>query len=185
MVTDEIWKPIKGYEGRYEVSNTGKVKSLERIEFMPWMGKNRVCKEKPMRIQQKDNIYLFVTLSDGGGRTTQKCRYVHRLVAEAFKGPIPKGHIINHKDRDRTNNHEDNIEIVSQRDNCLHCVRGRKKSSKYPGVHFEVASGWWKAMARRGKKKVYLGKFDNEDSAYEAYKAFVSNIDGELKYLVC
>lgn len=108
-------------------------------------------------------------------------RYIHRIVAEAFKGPIPKGFIINHKDRDRTNNNEDNIEIVSQRDNCLHYLRARKKTSKYPGVHREAATGNWKAMARVNGNKVYLGKFDNEDLAYQAYCNFLSN--EKLKYL--
>lgn len=181
METEEIWKPVVGYNDRYEVSNKGRIKALLRVEFMPWMGRNRVCQEKIIRPQKKDNTYLFVALSDGGGRKTQKLRYIHRLVAEAFKGPIPKGFIINHKDRDRTNNNEDNIEIVSQRDNCLHSVRARKKSSKYPGVHLEAATGHWKATARVNGDKVYLGKFDNEESAYQAYCNFLSG--EKLKYL--
>src|SRR5688572_5095932 len=114
----EIWKAIKGYEGRYEVSNHGNVKALKRLEFMPWVNRNRLWSEKMLRPQKKDNLYLFVSLSDGGGKKTQKYRYIHRLVAEAFKGPIDHGYVVNHIDSDVSNNHESNLEVISQRDNC-------------------------------------------------------------------
>jgi hypothetical protein len=173
----EIWKSVVGYEGRYEVSNKGRVKSLKRTEFMPWMNKNRVYNEKLLRHQKKDNHYLFVVLSDGGGHSTQKSKYIHRLVAEAFKGPIKKGQIVNHLDSDVSNNHDDNLEIISQRDNCLHGLKRRVKSSKYPGVHLEAKTQYWKSMARKDGKKVYLGKFNTEDEAFLAYKQFISSIE--------
>lgn len=173
----EIWKPVLQYEGRYEVSNLGRVKALERDEFMPWNGGTRVFKEKILRQFEKDNDYIFIRLSDGGGHDTQKSKYTHRLVWAAFHGAIPRGFIVNHKDKDRKNNALSNLELITQRDNCLHGMIGRQKTSKYPGVHKEARTGYWKAMARNGKKKVYIGKFDTEDLAYEAYKRYVSEIE--------
>lgn len=173
----EIWKPIRGYEDRYEISNTGRIKALRRVEFMPWMNKDRVYSEKILNQYKKDNLYLFVILSDGGGHRTQKSKYVHRLVADAFKGELRKGYVVNHLDGDVSNNNDYNLEIISQRDNCLHGLKKRTKTSKYPGVHLEAKTKYWKAMARSGGKKVYLGKFDSEDEAYIAYKIFVSTIE--------
>lgn len=173
----EIWLPIVGYEDRYQVSNTGKVKAIARMEFMPWQKTHRKINERTMRIYQKDNKYLFVTLSDGGGRKTQRPRYIHRLVAQSFIGNIPKGYVVNHLDGNVLNNCVENLEIVSQRDNCLHGLNKRKKSSKYPGVHLERKTGKWKVMARTGDKKLYLGKFNSEDAAYEVYKSFVESLE--------
>lgn len=177
----EYWKPVLGFGRRYEASNLGRIKSLERVEYMPWNGRTRVWKEKTLIPQNKDNVYLFVVLYDGTGRIGGKQRYIHRIVYEAHYGRIPNGFIVNHKDKDKTNNRADNLELITQRDNCLHGLLGRKKSSKYPGVHKESSTGYWKAMARNGKKKVYLGRFDNEELAYEAYKSYLQNQD--LKYI--
>ena len=91
----EIWKPIKGYEGLYEVSNTGKIKSIAN-------GKNRVL--IPTGVRGYDSIGLC---KRPGGK---KSFLVHRLVAEAFV-PNPNGYTeVNHKDECKTNNNADNLE---------------------------------------------------------------------------
>lgn len=74
----ELWKDIKGYEGVYQVSNLGNVRSLDRIIFdriYPKKRKGKLCK------QYKANNYFFVVLYKDGKR---KQHLVHRLVAEAF-----------------------------------------------------------------------------------------------------
>ena len=96
----EIWKPIVGYEGLYEVSSFGRVRSLDRYDGRAY---RRGCIIKP-RIQSN---YLSVSLCNGG-----KCRQqlVHRLVAKTF---IPNPNnlpMINHKDENKTNNCVENLE---------------------------------------------------------------------------
>lgn len=101
----EIWKDIKGYEGLYQVSNQGRVKSLERR-----------CKTKTytrrvpekIRSQSLDNYgYPIVSLSKDHKHKTLA---VHRLVAEAFI-PNPNNFAtVNHKDEDKTNNDVSNLE---------------------------------------------------------------------------
>lgn len=115
---EEIWKDICGYEGLYQVSNCGRVKS-----FRKW--KRASCPEEYVLKHSLNNGgYHFVTLYTGGGR---KKILVHRLVAEAFI-PNPDGlpHI-NHIDEDKGNNRADNLEwCTPQYNNCYGTAKFRK-----------------------------------------------------------
>ena len=96
-VNNEIWKPIKGYEGKYEISNLGRVKSLNY---------NRTKKEKILKPTLSHNGYFIVTLSKNG--KTKKFR-VNRLVIETF---IPdKSDFKSTPDEDRNNIDIDNLEV--------------------------------------------------------------------------
>ena len=108
---EEIWKPIKGYEGLYEVSSLGRVKSLQRID-----NNNHSLKEKIM-IQHNKYGYQTICLSKHG-----KHQYfrVHRLVAQAFI-PNPNNYtIVNHIDENKQNNCVDNLEWCTQKYNVNH-----------------------------------------------------------------
>lgn len=104
----EIWKQIKGYEGMYEISNFGRVKSLVR---------KGVIKEKILKNQLDINGYYIVTPKKYG---IQKNTRVHRLVTEAFIKNIENKPQINHKDGIKTNNHVDNLEWCTQKENSKH-----------------------------------------------------------------
>lgn len=94
--TDEIWKDIKGWEGLYQVSSHGRVKSFR--------------KKEPRLLSTCIGIhgYCVVLLHDGNGH--RKNERVHRLVAQTFI-PNPNNYpYINHKDEDKTNNHVENLE---------------------------------------------------------------------------
>ena len=108
----EVWKDIAGYEGIYQVSNKGRIKSLQRKVW------NYTKAEKILKPHHKPNGYLQVGLrKDGGG---DKHAYVHRIVAQAFL-PNPDGlPEVNHIDFDKTNNCVENLEWVSDRDNKRH-----------------------------------------------------------------
>lgn len=106
---DEVWKPVAGYEGVYEVSNFGRVKSLSR-RLSTWFGsryfKERILKASPCKLG-----YPRVALSDAAtGRKKQIDHHVHVLVATAFHGPKPSPHHeVCHGDNDRTNNVATNL----------------------------------------------------------------------------
>lgn len=104
----ELWLPIKGYEGLYEISNMGNVRSVARIEKFIRSGKEtqRLKAGRVLKPISRDE-YLGVCLSKG---TTRKCYLIHRLVAETFiENPLnfPQ---VNHKDEDKFNNRVTNLE---------------------------------------------------------------------------
>ena len=95
---EEIWKSVVNYEGLYEVSNYGKVKSLSR----PGCRKDRIL--KPTRNR---GGYLYVFLAKDG---KNKFFTNHRLTLIAFKGPCPEGMEARHLDGNQLNNYIDNLE---------------------------------------------------------------------------
>ena len=114
----EIWKPIKGYEGIYEVSSYGRVRSLERIDTRPnpRTGKamNFIKKQRIVTNKNHPQGYKTVLLYKGG---SSEQFLLHRLVAQAFI-PNPQNlPCVNHKDEDKTNNRADNLEWCSQQYN--------------------------------------------------------------------
>ena len=120
----EIWRPIKGYEGLYEVSNKGRVKSLERYS-VKFGHQKELVDEKPISLHKSSAGYMVVHLSKDGER---KSKSVHRLVAQAFI-PNPQGlPFINHKDEDPTNNHVDNLEWCTQKYNVNYGTRNERAS---------------------------------------------------------
>lgn len=116
----EQWAPIVGYEGRYEVSDRGRVKSLQRYRKGK-AGSAVPMPEKIMRLQQKKRSpnnrtlpYIEVRLRDGSSRDIPcKTYLVHRLVAQAFIGELFEGSQVDHIDGVHGNNCKENLRILS------------------------------------------------------------------------
>lgn len=119
MKEKEIWKDVVGYEGWYEVSSYGRVRNV-RKRSRTYIG--RILKPK-----RKQNGYLEFCLCRNDKRHFFTA---HRLVAEAFLGPRPRGLETNHKNGDKANNHLDNLEYLSHSDNEKHAYRIGIKSFK-------------------------------------------------------
>lgn len=112
---DEIWKDKKNYEGHYQVSNCGRVKSIK-------FGKERILKLRT----DKDG-YFKVDLSKNNKLKTFT---VHRLVAEAFLPNPDNLPLINHKDECKTNNNVNNLEWCNSKYNINFGTRNEKASKK-------------------------------------------------------
>lgn len=110
----EEWRAVVGYEGLYEVSNHGRVKSVcRRVE---WQGTMTTVRERILSLCNR-NGYRYVVLCNGG-RKTRRNHFVHRLVLEAFVGPAPKGTECRHyPDGNRSNNRADNLSWATRKDN--------------------------------------------------------------------
>jgi NUMOD4 motif/HNH endonuclease len=114
---NEIWKPIKGYEGSYEVSNLGRVKSLARYRLGKSGGIVPV-KEKILTLKVLETGYVNVHLRTG------KSSYptVHRLVAETFIPNVDNKPTVNHKDSNKQNNTITNLEWATHQEQAVHAV---------------------------------------------------------------
>lgn len=142
MISEEKWLPVVGYEGLYEVSNLGRVKSLKA-------GPKRygaILKPAPHK-----QGYPQVNLRKAGqGRSIK----VHRLVGEAFLGPLPEGYVTCHEDSDTTNPRLDNLRYDTLTENIIdtvrhghhaganktHCSRGHEFSGN--NLRVDKRTGW-------------------------------------------
>lgn len=113
----EVWKDISGYEGMYQVSNQGRVKSLARLTHFKNGKKPRQEKERVLKPVKHQKGYLKAQLRKND---KLKSYFIHRLVAEAFiPNPLGKEQV-NHKDGDKSNNFTDNLEWTTQSENLKH-----------------------------------------------------------------
>lgn len=110
-IMKEVWRSIDGYNGIYEVSNFGNVRSLSRIDIR----KNKIIGQIMKTFKSRG--YIRITLRKEGKGTKGS---VHRLVLTAFSGECPKGYQCNHIDGNKLNNRIDNLEWVTPSENQRH-----------------------------------------------------------------
>ncbi len=119
MSVEEEWRPVVGYEGLYEVSCLGRVRSLDTTERL-FNSRHNVHfdRKRVGRILKlngsRSHGYLSITLHRKA-KATEYC--VHRLVCEAFHGPRPFGADVAHRDATRHNNSAANLRWASRRSN--------------------------------------------------------------------
>jgi len=166
----EIWKPIKGYESRYEVSSLGRVRSWVKRGCIG----GRLVKTPRLMTLIKNNVgYIHVSLTDDKGIFK---RYdVHRLVLLTFVGECPKGCNASHIDETKTNNRLSNLKWASYKENQSMPKRKQRYCKSFPlgksgyrGV-YKNGNGY-EAHITINRDKYYLGLFTTAVEAHEAYK---------------
>lgn len=163
---EEIWKDVIGYEGLYQVSNLGRVKSLPKT----WVaGKGTIKKHDGIILKLIKDIYGYY-LVNLCKENKQKTLKVHQLVAIAFLNHTPCGHklVIDHIDNNPLNNNVFNLQIVTHRYN-THKQQGRY-TSIYKGVHWSKVRKKWMSNIRINGKTICLGAFNEEIEAGIAYQ---------------
>ena len=152
---EEEWKPIKDYEGLYEVSSLGRVKSL------------KFNKEKILKPRLNYLGYFIVGITK---EKNQKTITIHQLVAIAFLNHVPCGHkiVVDHINDNKKDNRLENLQMITQRENAFK-TQG-KYSSKYKGVSFKKELKKWQSYLFNNKKLIHLGYFKCELAAHLAYQ---------------
>jgi len=172
IMENEIWEDIPNYEGSYQISNLGRVKSLPRKKC-----NHKFCyitKEIILKNAIGTHGYYYVRLSNNN---IPKNYTIHKLVAICFLNHVPNGYnmVVNHKDFNKLNNHVDNLEIVTHRENTN--MKHIKSSSQYVGVNFHKQSKKFESRIFLNGKRIHLGVFNNEYDAHIAYQNKLKEIE--------
>lgn len=163
-MNNEIFKDIPSYEGMYQVSNHGRVKSLKRYGG---------TSERILKPIKHKKGYLLLRFSKAGKLKTQK---VHQLVAMAFLNHVPNGNkiVVDHINHKPDDNRLENLRLVTHRKNLSH--RKTPGSSKYPGVTWDKSRNKWLAQIYINGKHKHLGRFTNEEEAGQKYQEALTQI---------
>ncbi len=168
MVEDEIWKDIPGYEGYYQASTLGRVKSLPR----------RGRKEEWI-ITCKPGVRGYMTIGLLKKNQKRKTIRIHQLVAMTFLDHSPDGMklVVDHKDNNTLNNRLDNLQIISQRENNTKDKNKINRTSQYIGVYWDKVRNNYQSRIKMNGKSIHLGVFSNEIDASNAYQDKLKEIN--------
>lgn len=152
---EENWKDIKGYEGLYQISNLGRVKSLK-------FGKQKILKST---INSRGYMKVILYKPD-----FKKHIFIHQSVAMAFLNHTPCGLelVVDHINDDKLDNRLENLQLISNREN-IYKTQG-KWASKYKGVSWHKKNSKWVAATTINNKRFFLGSFNCELAASLAYQ---------------
>lgn len=169
----EQFRDVKDFEGRYKVSNFGRVFSLPRWRPSP-RNSGYYQKGKLLKLHASTEGYHIASLSKDG---KYKTRLIHQMVAEAFLGHVRCGYkvVVDHKDFDRTNNRAYNLRLVTPRQNGD--LKHIPHSSQYTGVSWFAKNKKWRAHITKGPNTYYLGQFNSEHEAHLAYQNVLNHYE--------
>lgn len=162
VIRYEEWRDIPDYEGKYQASSLGRLKSLIKHN-----GTNeRILTQCISRRYYQVNLYL-----NGKMKTVE----VHKLVAITFLNHTPCGMelVVDHIDTDKFNNCSSNLRIVPNRVNTN--KKHLKSTSEYTGVSWDKNSNKWKSNININGKRIQLGSFDSEEEASLYYENALKN----------
>lgn len=172
-MTNEEWRPVVGYEGLYEVSNLGRVRSV--TTKIP--GKDgRTCARKGRILKHTIGDYARVAPSKNGVPATKK---VCRLVAEAFFGP-PLGRVVDHIDRNRLNDAASNLRWATVSENAMNSKRPINNTSGLKGVSWDKVNEKWLVVLTHQGVQRHIGRFCDKDAAHRAYMEHARALAGEF-----
>jgi len=173
MNQKEIWKEVVGYEGSYQISSFGRVKSLSRV-IVKGNGVECPFKERMIKPYLGNRGYFVAGLSENGKTKPKK---IHQLVAMAFLDHKPDGKqtiVVDHIDNNKMNNNVNNLQLISQRENTSKDQKGG--SSSFVGVNWHKNASKWVAKISVNGKRKHLGYFTNELDASKAYQTALKDL---------
>lgn len=144
----EEWRTIVGYEGLYEVSSLGRVRSLDRYD-----SRNHFRRGRILKLSYDTVGYLIVGLHSNG---KAKIYLVHRLVAQAFIPNPDNLPEVNHIDEDKTNNRVDNLEMCNREYNSNYGTRNDRIRAT------SIKNGYWTGLSEEEYRKKYYQEHKDE-----------------------
>lgn len=178
---NEEWRDVPNYEGYYQASNLGRVRSLDRtVTYSD--GRKTFYKGMVIKGNVHKKGYRQTSLSINGVNRTFT---FSQLVAMAFLGHETSGHVlvVDHKNGDRADDRLDNLRLVTNRANVSTCFRSDEDSlsSEYVGVHWDKKLSKWYSQIQHKGMRIYLGLYNTEVEASNAYQLALSKIkDGSF-----
>jgi hypothetical protein len=171
MLTEQ-WKPTKDYEGLYEISNIGRIRSVDRI-VNSVSNNGRKAKGKILKTHITRTGYYNVILSKGSKQTNFN---LHILVWDAFGVKKRNGRLlqVDHIDNNRLNNWIGNLQLLTARENNIKRTLQLRKRNNYTGVtlyNYKGKSKWRAGISIAGKG-ITIGYYNTEDEARLAYENF-------------
>lgn len=164
----EVWKDIAGYEGYYQISNFGNIRSVDRVIYSDkfHIGIKRELKGRTLNPSVNNHGYLSLILSKNGEK--KSCR-IHRLVAEAFIKNPNNYDQVNHIDGDKTNNKVENLEWCNNQYNVIHAYKNG------------LAKSHPKSIKQYDLKGNYIQTFESIVKASKEVNGNTSNINKCVK----
>lgn len=163
----EEWRDIKGFEGLYQISSHGRVRSLARTIKR----RNRIAQIQTRILRQYKNKFEYWNVDLKNDKIINKCR-IHRLVAKTFIPNPLNLQFVDHIDRNKHNNHISNLRWCSKSQNQQNVAKTLNKSSTYKGVYYNMSRNRYHTNIRINDKQSFIGSYDNEVEAAEAYDAY-------------
>ena len=145
----EVWKPVEGYEGRYEVSSEGRARNVKTGRVL----------SAPVA---KNGYRYFNVYKTAKNRKNLKLNVV---IARAFLGKAPPGHVCDHIDRDKTNDAVRNLRYVSQSRNSVNSGRVDLASHVINARGTPRLVGQWRVALQRDKKHMMFGSYQSREYA--------------------
>jgi len=163
---DEVWKPVKNYEGLYEVSSLGRVKRLARQTVI--REHVRRLEEKILRPGLTKMGYCTVSLTKNH---EHKSFYLYHLVWDMFGDRQRNGFklMVDHKDNDKRNCTADNLQLLTGRENCL---KYYDTDGYNPFAGTQRNGKNWIAKIKIGDQQHYIGTYENREDAAQAFRDY-------------
>lgn len=160
----EIWKDLPEFEGIYQMSSMGRIKTLDRYITLRSNSKN-FRKGKILKLSKNRLGYLFTTLFNG--KIRKKNAYIHRLMAKTFLLDYKEELHVNHLNLIKTDNRVSNLQMCTHRENLTHW---RKQKNEFTGASLFRDKKQWASCIRIKNKTHHLGLFATKELAHLEYK---------------